>query len=116
MSQRIIVGIVKEIFLAADHPLTVVEVNARLDAAGLKLDKEKVRHCIVNLYGRKWLESVTTDYKNGSTYQIYKTNPVAKIVTHDILKKDTRSEFEKRIFPIPTMTGNSRIVTFGEAA
>lgn len=116
MSQRIIAGFVREIFKAADRPLTVVDVYTRLESAGLKLDREKVRHCVVNLYGRKFIESVTTDYKHGSTYQLRNPELVMPAPITKLLQNDTRSEWEKKRYPLPTLTGNVRMVSFGEVA
>jgi hypothetical protein len=105
MSDRIIVGIVREIFKGATAPMTVRDVNKKLIAAGMRIDPEKVRKCIVNLYGRKWIESVTTDYKNGSTYQIRTKPSTPKIV----IIPDNRTEYEKMKYPQPMFKGEPRV-------
>lgn len=85
--------------------MTVKDVNEKLVAAGMKLDHEKVRRCIVNLYGRRWLETVTTNYKNGSTYQIRTSSPKIEIV----MPPDARSEYEKMKYPVPMLSGEARV-------
>ena len=108
MSERIIVGFVKEIFKNSDAPLSVKEVNEKLDSIGMKLDHEKVRRCIVNLHGKKFIETVLLDYKNGCTYQLKQQKP-KEIV---IMDRDNRSEYEKMKFPFPAFIGTARVFDY----
>lgn len=111
MSERIIVGFVKEIFKNSDTPLSVKEVNEKLYSIGMKLDHEKVRRCIVNLHGRKFIETAVTDFRNGCTYKIKQPKPKEIVIVMD----DNRSEYEKMKFPIPSLTGTARVFNyFGE--